>query len=237
MNHSQPISDEAINALVDGELSVEERLELLNLAITSKDLQQRICDRERLKAEIVNAYPLIDTSPPEERRHFLKYASGGLLSGLLLFSGLSLLKTPSQPSTTISAIDDADATLNHSPTRTQVVFHISSDDSKLAKLLLEQVSFLLNHYHNKKHSIQLEVVANNDGLRLLQSGRSECHDEIKSLTKRYQNLIFAACGTTMARLQSEENESISILPEAIIIQSGVAFITRRQSQGWSYIKV
>jgi len=28
-----------------------------------------------------------------------------------------------------------------------------------------------------------------------------------------------------------------VLPEAVVIKSGVSFVTRRQQEGWAYIKV
>ena len=82
----------------------------------------------------------------------------------------------------------------------------------------------------------MEVVANNQGLNLLRIGKSQVSEQIKRLVNRYENLSFAACGKTMERWQGE-GEQVTIVPEAIIVRSGVVFIARRQQQGWNYIKV
>jgi hypothetical protein len=119
----------------------------------------------------------------------------------------------------------------------RVVFHLSSADARRAAILLEQVELVLKTYQENRQPVQVEVVANNQGLSLLQVGQSPFPEQIRRLSNSYQNLTFAACGRTMERLQREQGKRIDILPEAIIIRSGVVFVTRRQQQGWSYIKV
>ena len=62
-------------------------------------------------------------------------------------------------------------------------------------------------------------------------------DRIQELDARYNNLRFAACGNTLERLRRERGETIVVLPEATVVNSGVSFVTRRQQEGWVYIKV
>jgi len=237
MKRNDCISDETISALIDDELNDEDRLELLDRATKSDELMQRICEAEKLKTLLLSAYPLAETERPNlQRRNFLHIASYAAVTGLSALGAYSLLNTQHPNESVITTTGHKN---EHSPKgiRTQVIFHISSEDAALADLLLEQVAFLLKYYQNIQHPVQLEVIANNDGLRILQSNRSPYPGRIRLLTEQYQNLLFAACGTTLTRLQAEHGESIQILPQAIIIRSGVAFIARRQAQGWSYIKV
>jgi hypothetical protein len=131
-------------------------------------------------------------------------------------------------------------TLNNTPSssqQTRVVFHISSDRQQDASLLLDQVELVMQEHQSNGRPIRLEVVANNQGLRMLQQGRSPVAERIRQLHAVYPQLIFAACGNTLERMTQETGEKIDILPEAIIIRSGVSYITRRQQIGWSYIKV
>jgi intracellular sulfur oxidation DsrE/DsrF family protein len=72
---------------------------------------------------------------------------------------------------------------------------------------------------------------------MLQRGRSTVAERIEQMDARYANLLFAACGNTLQRFRREQGESIEILPQAVIVQSGVSFVARRQQQGWAYIKV
>jgi hypothetical protein len=49
--------------------------------------------------------------------------------------------------------------------------------------------------------------------------------------------VFVACQNTIDRLKSERGISAKLLPEAVVIDSAVAQIMRRQQQGWAYIQV
>ena len=86
-------------------------------------------------------------------------------------------------------------------------------------------------------ALKVEVIANNEGLRILQQGRSPVAERVRQLADRYQNLMFAACGNTRQRFRKDKGEQIEILPQAVIVQSGVSFMVRRQKEGWAYIKV
>ncbi|MCW8906384.1 MAG: hypothetical protein OQL28_03970, partial [Sedimenticola sp.] len=72
---------------------------------------------------------------------------------------------------------------------------------------------------------------------LLQQGQSPFPERIRQLHAAHPNLVFAACGNTLERLVKRYGKPIDILPEAVIIRSGVSSISRRQQTGWAYIKV
>ena len=57
------------------------------------------------------------------------------------------------------------------------------------------------------------------------------------LNARYDNLRFAACGKTLERLRREQGADITVLPAAVVIKSAVSLVTRRQQEGWAYIKI
>jgi len=59
----------------------------------------------------------------------------------------------------------------------------------------------------------------------------------KALSTRYERLTFAACQNTIDRLRQDQGISVQLLPEAVIIDSGVAEVIKRQQQGWAYIQV
>ncbi|MCP4128191.1 MAG: hypothetical protein GY753_14175 [Gammaproteobacteria bacterium] len=236
MNEQQTISNEIINAFVDGELTSHERSELLEEATHSDDLKQRICEAQYLKELVQEAYPATQESfhQPVNRRRFLGHALAAGMGGVAVFTGFNMLeRTGMVNSSSVNEFATGDADGDY----TRVVFHVSNSDPTTANLLLDQVELVLNQYANRKKSLKVEVVANNQGLRLLQKGRSPYPDRISQLDASFNNLLFAACGNTIERLQRESSKRIEILPQAIVIRSGVLFVTRRQQQGWSYIKV
>lgn len=230
-------SDDQLNAFVDDEMAANERLEILSAAAGSDSLRARIVELQYLKESTRNAFPLHPERPitsRPSRGHFTRYLTAAAIGGLSLFAVLA--STGHIQSTREPIL----ATINNTPPSSQqsrVVFHISSDRQEDASLLLDQVELVMQEHQINGRPIRLEVVANNQGLRILQQGRSPVAERIKQLHAVYPQLIFAACGNTLERMTQETGEKIDILPEAIIIRSGVSYITRRQQIGWSYIKV
>lgn len=226
-------SDEAINAYVDDELTSQERLDLLEAASFSDELRRRICEVSQIKASVQQAYPLSGKRETHETRFMLtRYQMAASFVLLALFAWLLLPATSTNDSIKLLALDQATST-----DITRVVFHISTDDATSASGLMDQVQLVLQQYQKEGRALKVHVVANNAGLRNLQQGRSTIADRLQQLDQQYDNVVFAACGNTINRFHQQKGEEISILPSAVIIQSGVSYVARRQSEGWVYIKV
>lgn len=234
--NTTPYSDEQLNAFVDNELEPRERLEILQTAVGSELLRNQLLQRQYLKELNRAAFPLDEQprrphrrTPSRPRGHYLAAAAIG---GLALFA--VQLMTTSDPDGRTPLVTLSKPTQAQ---QTRVVFHISSDNHTDGEQLLDQVELVLREYQANGRPLRLEVVANNQGLRLMQQGRSPFSERIHHLSETYPNLVFAACGSTLERLIQETGEQIRILPEALIVRSGVSYITRRQQTGWAYIKV
>jgi intracellular sulfur oxidation DsrE/DsrF family protein len=235
MSRELNYSDETINAFVDGELDQQDRLDLLEAATHSDELRRRICEVQHLKTLVQGAYPAKRTEPAavlSRRTPLFAYAAAATLGAISLWAGLQLFPTPASFTGNPAVIAE-----QQSQVKGRVVFHISSGEAADAEQLLEQVELVLTEYQRRGEPVRVEVVANNQGLRLLQVGHSPFSQKIRYLHERFPNLVFAACGNTMERFRSEFGEIVEILPEAVIIRSGVSFVARRQIQGWAYIKV
>lgn len=233
-------SDEQLNAFIDDELALDERIALLQAATDSDPLRSRLLQLQYLKELTRAAYPF--NSPTENKRwtpapggRLTRYLAAAAIGGLSLFAVQLVTDTRPIPELTrqapLALVEDAPVA------QTRVVFHISSDNREDAALLLDQVETVLQEHRASGRPLRLEVVANNQGLRLMQQGRSPFPERIRQLSESYPNLVFAACGNTLERMTKETGEQIQILPEAVIIRSGVSYITRRQQTGWAYIKV
>ncbi|MES9873471.1 MAG: hypothetical protein ABW146_10185 [Candidatus Sedimenticola sp. 6PFRAG7] len=239
----QSYSEEVISAFVDGELDHGERLELLEAASSDDALRLRICESQRLKEMVREAYPPAVESRPGERSgnsrlSLLRYGAAAAIASLALYSVLSLNQPPGlPPAVSEGAVSENDVLLDADDSQRRVLFHISSNDPETAGQLFEQVELVLRSHAESGQQVRVEVVANNQGLRVLQQGHSLFASRIKTLHEQYPNLVFAACGNTMDRFQKRFGESVKVLPQAVIIRSGVALVTRRQELGWSYIKV
>lgn len=235
-----PYSDEQLNAFVDQQLTQQDRLEILQAATESAPLRDRLVELEYSKALIRSAYPL-SPKHPGPRIHswsskgLTRYLTAAAMGAISLFAIHTLTdQTPvgsTAPRTPLAALQQI------TEAQTRVVFHISTDNRADAALLLDQVELVLREHRASGKPLRLDVVANNQGLRLMQQGRSPFPERIHQLSETYPNLVFAACGSTLERLTKETGEQIRILPDAVIVRSGVTYVTRRQQTGWAYIKV
>jgi len=117
-----------------------------------------------------------------------------------------------------------------------VMFHISTADEQAATLLLDQVELVATRFRTSRRALRVVVIANNQGLQLYRALQSSQAQRIRQLFARFDNITFAACGTTLARL-TDSGDAPRLLPQAIVVDSGVAEIARRQKQGWKYIRI
>jgi len=242
MNQNGNFSEEIVNAYVDGELDETDSRELLASASRSPDLSRRICETAYLKLLVQSAWkePAVkSTRNSVKRPPLVSYALAaglGALSLMVVITAGDLVNAPAELTASRSLDSEQPASLNPAG-QSRVVFHVSSADPTTAEELLDQVQLVLQEFASQGRSLKVEVVANNQGIRLLQKGISPVADRIQELNARYNNLRFAACGNTLDRLRRERGENIVVLPEATVIESGVSFVTRRQQEGWVYIKV
>ena len=122
-------------------------------------------------------------------------------------------------------------------TTTKVLIHLARDDVDQLSQALDDIEGLLKHYRETRQNARLEVVVNGGGLELVRTDTSAFAGRIQRLQREYDNLTFAACQNTIDRLADELGTSVQLLPGVITIDSGMAEIMRRQSQGWTYLQV
>jgi intracellular sulfur oxidation DsrE/DsrF family protein len=79
--------------------------------------------------------------------------------------------------------------------------------------------------------VQIEVVVRGPGLAMLMKSDTEFADRLSALAHR--GVQFAVCGETLASSRSGPHD---LFPFAVVVDSGVAELVRRQESGWSYIK-
>jgi len=243
MNRQDEYSNEAVSAYVDGELEMGERVALLQAASRSDELAGRICEAGYLKELVQGAYQepekrvVSSHSPPGSLGGWASYAAAAVLGAVSVFAGLQVQdagRVEQQFAGSYLPMFE-DPVQPVSMNQGRVVFHISVAEERLANELLDQVELVLQSYARQGRALKVEVVANSEGLRILQQGYSPVTGRIRQLDDRYQNLMFAACGSILQRFRKDKGEQIEILPQAVIVQSGVSFVVRRQKEGWAYI--
>ena len=145
--------------------------------------------------------------------------------------------TKSQWSVGIKMDSGQQRTFVYSNQPSKVLIHIARDEASQLGEALNEVESLLRHYRDTRQNARVEVVINGKGLELVRIDTSAFAERIQKLQSEFDNLTFAACQNTIDRLKREQGIIVRLLPGVVVIDSGVAELTRRQNQGWAYIQV
>lgn len=113
----------------------------------------------------------------------------------------------------------------------KIVFELTSDGS-------DQWEAVLNNVDNVRKALgpdstQVEVVmhAKGIGLALSETDAADLQRRVSELARA--GVVFAACANTLEKRNLSRE---ALLPQAVVVDSGVAEIVRKQEQGWAYIK-
>jgi len=232
-----------INAYVDGELTPDERLEVLAALRENPDLAREACELHNLKSQLHLAYanPPGPGRKPGRRKPSALIGIAASLLALAIgvtggwFAGSNDIRPDRLVLLDPQGRGQAPATAESDATR--IVFHLTTSDQVAAGELLDDIEAMLDAYHENGNALRVEVVSNGDGLDFLRERLSRHKVRIKQLAEDYGNLTFVACKNTIDRVEVEDGIEINVLPEAEVIDSGVNHVVRRQKEGWAYIRV
>lgn len=239
------VSDEVLNAFVDGELDLAESEALLARIREDRDLAQRLCSLRSLQSMVRLAY----LEPPvaggrrsgagARQRWVQRAAVGGLILLVGVAGGWSLRGFDSQPVTALPAAASGSAqvvSLSQVADPDRVMLHIDSAAPEKMKAVLDHAERLLDQAERQGRTLQLEVIANSLGIDLLRAGHSPYAERMARMKQRHANLQWVACGQSIARLRSN-GELIELLPDTRTATTAISEIVSRLQQGWTYVRV
>ncbi len=237
-----PITGETLQALMDGEYSAEETAEFLARIRGDRALSHEACELRMLKDTVRLAYRDIPDPPPISRaagrRGTWPAAAAAMLIlvlGITLGWSVNSVVAPSR-FVMLDPHGKGKAPATADSREMRIVFHLTDPDMTAAGDLLNDVRDLLEDYERVDAPLRVEVVAHGEGLGLLRSRLSKHKAIIHELAVRYPNLTFVACRNSIDRLRVEQGTEVLLLPEAVVIDSGVEHVVRRQKAGWAYIR-
>ena len=237
MNKDHPISEEQLNAFVDGELESEEQNCLFDAAERSSELDQRVCQQRKLKELMKHAYREI----PEPRQQLTGQRTGLSMFGLAMAASFLLVlgitagllipgyfdQQPNSGGFSNSSNSGAIASVDN------YILHVASGEPMQMKLALKKAAELLSDPETGE-AHRVEVVANEKGLNLLRSDITPFAKEISDLSNN--KVIFYACSKAIERLE-EKGITVQLVPEAIPNQTALDRVVIRMKDGWKYIKI
>ena len=239
------VSDETLNAFVDGELDVDDSEKLIARMREDAELTQRVCVLRSLQNMVRLAYAEPPVSAGRKslavpRRQLMQRCAFGCL---ILVAGLSggwaLRSLDSQALAGVSApvIGGFQAvSLSREADPNRVMLHLDSAAPERMQAALDQAERLLDEAEREGRAMQLEIVANSHGINLMRAGVSPYAARMTRMTQRHANLQWVACSQTIARYTGE-GQIVELLPVARAAPTAIGEIVTRLQQGWTYVRV
>jgi len=241
MKLNDPISDEQLNALLDNEMADTDHARLLEVIRSDKELSSVYCDLRQVKDMVRLAYnnPPVDANPSRSftlRAGFGHMWLSAAAMALLVVGGFVgwIMNGSTQHGQDIGfyTVDR----LNPGAIKSnRVLLHIESYDTQRVNATLAKVEELLKKSTVENHPIEIEVVANSDGLNILRQG-SPYVNRIKSIAAKYDNVSFMACGVAKQNARLREGKEIALIPEATEVPAALDQILKRLKSGWTYVR-
>lgn len=243
MKHKEHYTDEMLNAYLDGELDKEDTQRLLEALNSNAQLSQRLCELGRVRSLVQFAYhDVADSHTQDKPRGPVSRKLIAVAASLTLAIGVSLGWVTHQyyspPPSLLELANHVEQNNPHTNTETwRVLLHLTTDNPKRLKVVLDEAEALLAQYAQTNQSLEMQILANDQGLNLLRADTSAYSQRVKAMQARYKNLAFVACGTALKRLQDEKKLNVQLLPDVTVAPSALGEVMRKQSEGWTYIKI
>lgn len=242
MKKKTHLSDEVINSFIDNEYPAHDRALLLAHLQVDEASKKKACQANNLKDMVTTAYQDIPPSKTEtqanEDRSWMSIVASAVIAvivGLVIYQGLPSGKTQR---IVLLDPDGRGQLLSQNPDdEMRIVFHVSHSTRKSGGELLDDIEGLLQSAKETGKRVRVEVVAHAAGLDLLRERLSTQKERITLMSEQYPDLTFVACLNTIERMRVEKGVIVSLIPEAKTTMSGVAYVVKRQKEGWLYIQV
>jgi uncharacterized protein len=138
--------------------------------------------------------------------------------------------------TSVSFAGNAKATKSIEKTH-RVAIQVDQNDPAVMNLALNNATNVFEYYRTKGELVEINIVTEGPGLYMLRDN-SPVQDRIKQLKNLAfpGKIQFSACNITKQGMEKREGQSITILPEASLVPSGVITLMELQEEGWSYVR-
>ena len=245
MREDQGVSEEILNAYVDGQLDGEELGSMLRRMDEDKALAWRASQQRAMSRMVREAYalPAVRGGAAMNARSGPAIPLRSLAAGLVLALGVAggwLAHDrwgESAGAAGLSSGAPRMARLGEGvQNQRRVILNISSSRPEKLQAALDEAENLLAGYADSSRQLQLEVVASSDGLNLLRADVSPSAKRIEALRAKYPNLVFLACRQSVDRLRAQ-GIPVKLLPGVDEAPSALDQVVLRLRQGWDYIKV
>ena len=117
-----------------------------------------------------------------------------------------------------------------------VAIHVDQNDPQVMNLALNNAQNVASYYAGIGDEVIIEIVAYGPGLNMFVAGTSPVEARISAMALENDNLTFAACANTIAKMVEKAGKDVPILSEATMVPSGVVRLIELQENGYAYVR-
>ena len=244
MNDQKQYSDEHLNAFIDDQLDTAEKAEILDAVRHNAELSQRVCKLQKLKNLVQLSYESIDVPERHQRSNnkklnlnFKWFAAASFFLALGTLAGWMSHQTLNPNSITDIAKITQNPISTNNAEHWKLMLHVSTANPTKLNIVLNEAELLLKQYANSSQKLELEILANSEGLALVSDNGKDYNKQLQNLQKQYDNLAVVVCGETLKKIQRTRNKKLKLLSNTRVVPSAISQIVNRQQSGWSYIRI
>jgi len=244
MNENKQYSDEHLNAFIDDQLDTAEKAEILDAIRHDMELSQRVCKLQKLQNLVQLSYQSIDVPERHENtnnKNSIVNVKWFAAASFLLALGTIVGWVSHQAMNTNSISDIAKITQNPITTNNadhwKLMLHVSTANPNKLNIVLNEAETLLKQFASSSRKLELEILANSEGLALVSDKGKDYNKQLKNLQQKYDNLAVVVCGETLKKIQRTQGKKLKLLPNTNVVPSAINQIVNRQQSGWSYIRI
>lgn len=130
----------------------------------------------------------------------------------------------------------ASAPLSAATAMSHVVIHIDDDDPARMNMALGNAENIEKYFAEKDEEVTIEFVTNGPGLTMLREDISPVKERIAKMLAHHDNLVFSACANSVHTVEEKTGQKVALLPETVIVPSGVVRLMELQGEGYSYLR-
>ena len=119
----------------------------------------------------------------------------------------------------------------------RIAIQVDQNDPAVMNMVLNNATNVIEHYRGKGEDVDVEIVAYGPGMHMLRADTSPVQDRLKHLKEMVAGKIqFSACNNTKQGMEKKEGHPIEVVPDAVMVPSGVVRLMELQEKGWSYLR-
>jgi intracellular sulfur oxidation DsrE/DsrF family protein len=118
----------------------------------------------------------------------------------------------------------------------RLILQVNTNDPAMMNLALNNATNVAQYYQELGEKVEIEVVTFGPGLHMLRDDTSPVKARISTIALSTPAISFKACGNTQGNMSKAENKDIALIPEAVVVKSGVVRVMELQEKGWTYVR-